>query len=211
MPRGLQHAPKSTAGSLMAAHFSLISGRGCSARLSRRSTAASAHARRGEQRAQTCVQQLVDILLRLVHDVQNLNKVPCAATQRRVSGQLQWARTSSARRAGPCSPGAAPTCAGRMPRRRPAADARARAAGECEHAPQLNRARSGSALAGECAARVAPILSCPRAWLPNLAQVPLKRRVRALKQRRRRKGVSNGNASACGARGAPACPQPAAR
>ena len=43
------------------------------------------------------MQKLVDVLLRLVHDVQNLHKVPCAATQRRVSSQLQWARAPAAR------------------------------------------------------------------------------------------------------------------
>ena len=105
-----------------------------------------------------------------------------AATQRRVSSQQQWARAPAAH--------AAQGAAAAARRRRallasPAGTlARGRARARCRRVrarPQLNHSGYGKrAWAGNAARAAAAVLST-RAWLPDLAQVPLQRRVRALR------------------------------
>ena len=161
-PRKLQHAPKSTAGSLMAAHFSLISEKGERVRFSRaprtrRSTHGGADLCAAARRctSQTCRQRAESgrSPLRRRHVRAR------AATQRRVSGQLQWARAPAAHAAQGAAAGRGADVrwvrAPQVPRR-----GRARACCRRKRTrPQLNRSGPERALAGEacgpsCACRV---------------------------------------------------------
>ena len=123
----------------------------------------------------TCVQQLVDVLLGLVHDVQDLHKVTCARARagrrRRVSDSTAVGARLPARAAA----GVAAT-GGADPRRRSApwtrSGARPRPPSACARASPTEPRGPESA----------------RALLPNLLQVPVQRRVGALRATKRARG-----------------------